>query len=271
MKILFLLLLLLALPLQAEETQFITDGKYKLGVDLSSGGAIFWLSELPDGANLLNHADRGRFIQQSYYGQPDGSLWVDKPWVWNPVQGGNYLGKPAVILEKEIKTDSLHTASTPMHWVTGELLTDCRMDQWIDFGKNTVNIRFRFEYKGITGHPAKHQELPAIFLDDALDTLIYEKDGALTKEIPGWPNQYRDTPAQWAGFIGKDGRGIGVHFPGTTAITTYRFEGKPGPKGGGCSYFAPIRTLAVTPGFVMDYEVQIIIGTPREMKAAFGK
>ncbi len=62
----------------------------KIGVDLSSGGSIFWFSELPGDRNLLNHADRGRFIQQSYYGKADGSMWAKKPWHWNPVQGGDY-------------------------------------------------------------------------------------------------------------------------------------------------------------------------------------
>ncbi len=253
----------------AEEVRFISDGKTKLGVDLSSGGSVFWLSEMPDGANLLNHADRGRFIQQSYYGSPDGSLWVDKPWVWNPVQGGNYLGKPAVMLEEEIGEDSLHIASTPVHWVTGEILDDCRMDQWIGFENGAVNIRYRFEYKGETEHPAKHQELPAVFVDYSLDTLVFERDGKLARIVPGWPNERHRTPENWAAYVGGDDRGVGVSFPGTDEITSYRFKGQPGPRGGGCSYFAPIRTIAIGPGFVMDYKIRLMIGSVEEIRKEF--
>ena len=97
------LLLLLPLSLAAAEpaanTRFVDNGRVKIGVDLDSGGSIFWFSELPGDRNLLNHHDRGRFIQQSYYGRPDGSKWVEKPWRWNPVQGGDYKGKPARVLE----------------------------------------------------------------------------------------------------------------------------------------------------------------------------
>lgn len=226
---------------------------------------------MPDGPNLLNHADRGRFIQQSYYGKPDGSKWVDKPWSWNPVQGGNYKGKPAKILESRIKEDSAYVKSVPVHWVTGELLEDCRMEEWITLDETAVKIRFRFEYVGEVVHPPKHQELPAVFVDYSLDTLVYENDGELVKVVPGWPNERHKIPKSWAAYVGKDGRGVGVSFPGTDEITGYRFKGKAGPRGGGCSYFAPIRTIAIKPGFVMDYEIRLMIGSAEEIRKEFGK
>jgi hypothetical protein len=66
-------------PKVASDPKFLSNGKVKIGVDMTSGGSIFWFSELPDGPNLLNHADRGRFVQQSYYGAPDGSVWNKRP------------------------------------------------------------------------------------------------------------------------------------------------------------------------------------------------
>lgn len=45
------------------QKKFLSNGQIKIGVDLSSGGSIFWFSELPSEQNLLNHCDRGRFIQ----------------------------------------------------------------------------------------------------------------------------------------------------------------------------------------------------------------
>jgi hypothetical protein len=58
-------------------------------------------------------------------------------------------------------------------------------------------------------------------------------------------------------------------FPGTDRITTYRFKGPLGPQGGGCSYFAPIRTMAVTPGLVFEYNAYLTIGEIDEMRARF--
>jgi hypothetical protein len=267
----------LAEPEVASDVRFLENGQIKIGVDMTSGGSIFWFSELPDGPNLLNHADRGRFIQQSYYGKPDGSTWAGKPWRWNPVQGGHYQGEPAKLLDSKITGTSLYTKSIPINWAGGELLEECRMEQWIVLRDEVASIRFRFAYEGKDEHPAHHQELPAVFVDYALPDLVYYQgdapwtDGALKREVPGWPNEYRRVDEEWAAFIGPDGRGVGLFFPGTDRITCYRHPGPPGPAGSGCSYFAPIQTIAITPGFRHDYRVHLTIGTPEEMRARFTK
>ena len=259
----------------AEKTRFLENGKVKIGVDLGSGGSVFWFSELPDGKNLLNHADRGRFIQQSYYGKPDGSVWAKKPWRWNPVQGGDYKGRAARLLEVKETEGTLYVRSVPVNWAGGEDVEDCRMEEWITLRDRVACLKFRFSYRGKDNHPAVHQELPAVFVDYDLTDLVYYKgdapwqDKPLSKDRPGWPNESRQTDEHWAGWVGADGRGVGVLFPGTRRITTYRHPGPAGPKGGGCSYFAPIRTMAITPGLVFEYPVYLTIGTAEEMRSRF--
>ncbi|MES2658791.1 MAG: hypothetical protein V4689_09235 [Verrucomicrobiota bacterium] len=274
-----LVLCLLPVTLAAEpvrQEKFLSNGEVKIGVDMASGGSIFWFSEVPADRNLLNHFDRGRFIQQSYYGQADGSNWGDKPWCWNPVQGGDYKGKPARVVESEVTETQLHVKSIPVNWAGGEELDECRMEEWITLRGKIAEIRFRFTYSGKTTHPAKHQELPAVFMDHALSRMVcYTGDKPWTGEpikndVPGWPNEYRDISESWAGYIGADGRGLGVHFPGTKKVTCYRYEGPDGPAASGCSYFAPIQTLAIAPGFTHDYTIHLTIGTPEEMRARFG-
>lgn len=266
----------LANPEVASQTRFVDNGKLKIGVDLSSGGSIFWFSELSQDRNLLNHADRGRFIQQSYYGKSDGSLWVKKPWRWNPVQGGDYKGKPARVVETKGDAQNLYVRSVPVNWAGGQDIEDCRMEQWISFSGNTAKVRYRFVYRGEDKHPAVHQELPAVFIDYDLADLVYQDSKApwtgapIKKDRPGWPNEGRTTTENWAGFVGEDGRGVGVFFPGTDRITTYRHPGPAGPKGGGCSYFAPIRTMAIVPGTDFRYEIHLTIGTAEEMRERFG-
>jgi hypothetical protein len=262
-------------PAAAPKERFLANAKVKIGVDLSSGGSIFWFSELPGDRNLLNHADRGRFIQQSYYGKADGSVWAKKPWRWNPVQGGDYKGKPAKLLEVKETPGALYVRSIPVNWAGGEDIDDCRMESWITLNDDVAKIRFRFSYRGKETHPPTHQELPAVFMDFALTDLVYVtggkpwQDTPITKDRPGWPNESRKPVENWAGFVGPDGRGMGVYFPGTDLITTYRHPGPAGPKGGGCSYFAPIRTMAITPGFVFDYNIHLTIGSAEEMRARF--
>jgi hypothetical protein len=262
-------------PVVASNQKFLENNNVRIGVDLSSGGSVFWFSEFPGNRNLLNHADRGRFIQQSYYGKPDGSRWVEKPWRWNPVQGGDYKGKPAKLLEVRDSGRTLYVRSIPVNWAGGEDLQDCRMEQWITLEDQIARIRFRFTYHGKDTHPPTHQEMPAVFVDHALAELVtYKRDAPWTgqpisKESPGWPNEYWKAPENWAGFIGPDGRGLGVFFPGSDRITTYRHPGPDGPQGAGCSYFAPIRTLSITPGLVIEYTVYLTIGSSDEMRARF--
>ena len=262
-------------PQVASQKKFIENDQIKIGVDLSSGGSIYWFSELPADRNLLNHADRGRFIQQSYYGKSDGSMWAKKPWRWNPVQGGDYKGKPARLLETREEKGSLYVRSIPVNWAGGQDLEECRMEQWITLSDKVGRVRFKFTYRGTDSHPAVHQELPAVFIDYDLPDLVYYKgdkpwtNDELSKDQPGWPNESRKVTEHWAGFTGADGRGVGVLFPGTDRITTYRHPGKPGPTGGGCSYFAPIRTMAISPGFTFEYSIYLTIGSAGEMRARF--
>jgi hypothetical protein len=262
-------------PEVASDVRFLSNERIKIGVDMTSGGSIFWFSEMPDGPNLLNHADRGRFIQQSFYGVADGSDWSGKPWKWNPVQGGHWEGKPAKVVESEISETEIRVKGVPIHWATGELLEDCVMEEWITLDGEVAKLRFRFSYDGKIEHPAMHQELPAVFVDAALPDLVFDQGeqpwtgGELRKEQPGWPNEYRDTPEQWAAFTGADGRGVGLYFPGTGRITCYRHEGPSGPEGTGCSYFAPIQTIAIQPGYRSDYTVYLTIGSAEEMRERF--
>ena len=261
---------------------FLDNGSIRLGVDLSSGGSIFSFGYSAGGTNLLNHYDRGRFIQQSYYGVSDSSLWNKKPWRWNPVQGGDWKGAPATLIACSVVTNAglpsaLFSRSIPNHWASGEDITNAVMEQQITLTNAMAHIRFRFSYTGTTAHPPTHQELPAVFIDGAYTNLVFYKGpnpwtgDTLTRVIPGWPNEGKKTTEHWAAFVNDADFGIGVFTPGTGDLTCYRYEGnrKTGPTGAACSYFAPVRTLAITPGFTFEYDVWLTVGTASEIRARF--
>jgi hypothetical protein len=269
----------LALVVSAEEVpkgeKFLSNGEVKIGVDLSSGGSIFWFSELTADRNLLNHFDRGRFIQQSYYGKPDGSKWEEQPWRWNPVQGGDFKGKPARVLETHDEGGGFYVKSVPVNWAGGQDVEDCRMEEWIRLDGKVATIRFRFTYTGTEEHPPAHQELPAVFIDHVFpDLACYTGSKPWTGEPlsvrqPGWPNESCTATEEWAAYLGPDGRGVGVYFPGSSELTCYRYAGENGPKGAGCSYFAPVRTMQIKPGFIHDYTIHLSIGTAKELRERF--
>ena len=256
---------------------FIDNGEVRLGIDLSAGGSIFHFGESDGGANLLNHYDKGRFIQQSYYGDEDGSRWAGRPWRWNPVQGGGYRDEPAEVLAFDVEETRLRVRSIPRHWATGEPVDSTRMVSMIRLDGPVAHIRFAFQYNGDTAHASRHQELPAVFVDADYPYLVrYDGDapwtgGELSRDVPGWPNERREATEHWAAYVDEEDFGIGVFFPGTDTMTTYRFEGNgtAGPTGSACSYFSPIRSFAVTPGLRFQYDVYLTIGSVDEIRARF--
>lgn len=257
--------------------RYIDNGEVRLGVDMSAGGSIFYFAERKTGRNLLNHNDKGRFIQQSYYGDIDGSYWAKQPWRWNPVQGGGYLGEPAKVLESKFRKKSLYLKSRPKHWATGVDIDSAIMETNISLKGDMARIRFRFSYFGQHSHQPCSQELPAVFVDYDLPNLVFYNgknpwnNEALKQVVPGWPNEAQQSDECWAAYTDSTGWGIGVFTPGTTELTTYRFEGdgKSGPEGSACSYFAPLRKLSITPGFVFEYDVYLTIGDTPAIRERF--
>lgn len=250
----------------AEDWIYLDNGTLRLGVIRSAGGGIGYLSRSGSEKNFLNHYDRGRLIQQSYYGDADGSKWVDKPWRLNPVQGGSYKNAVPPLLEVEADDNKLYSKSIPLHWATGEKLEDFIFEQWIELDGDIVRARFRMTYSGDKTHSPRHQEIPAVFLDPSLSELVLGVEDGLAREHPGEKNEYFDIPQHWAAFIGSDGRGVGIYVPSAEKITTYRFKGGADSD---CSYLAPIITFALRPGLVFDYEAYVCIGSAEEIRDRF--
>ncbi|MEO1844412.1 MAG: hypothetical protein ABGZ37_09070 [Akkermansiaceae bacterium] len=56
------------------EARFLENGIILLSVDQRSGTRVYFLGETKSGRNLLNHADRGQYVQQSFYEKPAGPM-----------------------------------------------------------------------------------------------------------------------------------------------------------------------------------------------------
>ena len=257
-----------------ETLKRISNGQISVGLKPASGGAIAWVSAEPGGKNLVNSHDRGRLIQQSYYGKADGSLWNKKPWHWNPVQGGDWRGKSAQVLELSLKETSAYVKTLPKHWASGEDLSTTTMQQWIDLDGPVAHIKYRFEQRGGEDHPAVHQELPAVFVEAELRNLVmYDgaepwTDAAITRSVPGWPNEYKKMTEHWAAYVDAQDYGIGVYVPVSSELTCYRF-GANEKSPGACSYFAPLRTFAIKRDFDWEYDVFVTVGSLKEIRERF--
>jgi hypothetical protein len=120
--------------------------------------------------------------------------------------------------------------------------------------------------------------MPAMFVDYDLPHLMFEKEGKLVKHAPvdlktnGKPEKISyDT--NWLAYVDDKNYGVGIYTPGTNEAVNYRHKGSGsrGPNGSACSYVAPIRTLQLVKGTVVDYHFYLTIGTLDEIRARFAK
>lgn len=247
-----------------EKWAYLDNGAVRLGVKLSSGAGIGWLSLSKSERNLLNHWDHGRLVQQSYYGNADGSVWGTKPWRWNPVQGGDYKGTPAKVLEYKQRKNTLYAKTMARNWAGCTDLPEATFEQWIRLEGPLVQVKYQLTYTGTTRHASRHHEIPALFLEPDLDTLVIGEQ----RSKPGWPNESRVMPEHWAAYVDKNDFGVGARVPLADRLTCYRFgDGK--PEHGSCSYFAPLTEFAISPGLVFSYELTLTCGTLTQLRERF--
>lgn len=247
-----------------EKWAYLDNGKLRLGVKLSSGAAIGWLSPSKSERNLLNHWDHGRLVQQSYYGDSDGSVWGKKPWRWNPVQGGDYKGNPAKVLSLKRSKTTLYAKTMGRNWAGCTDLPEAIFEQWITLEGDLAQVKYQLRYSGNKSHARRDHEIPAIFLEPDLDTLVIGQ----ARSKPGWPNESRMMPEHWAAYVDKHDFGVGVRVPLADRLTCYRFgDGK--PEHGSCSYLAPLTAFGILPGMIFSYELTLTCGTLTQIRTRF--
>jgi hypothetical protein len=248
---------------------------------MDAGGSVGWFSHSHSSANLLNAFDHGRYVQQSYYGDADGSEWNGKPWRYNPVQGGSWKGVSATVLEKKEGKDALYVKTKPRHWASGADADDVLMEEWLTLEGGLGRLKYRMTFTGATEHKPTHKELPAVFVMPRYDTLVFCEKGApawtgapLVRRQPGPPDA-KDAIVHfsepWAAWVDAEGEGLGVFFSHADFATTYRVHNAGADAIANCSYIAPLQTFALKPGLVFEYEAVLATGTAEQIRAVFTK
>lgn len=256
------------------EWLFLDNGILKLGVKKNWGAGIAWLSRSGSERNLINAYDHGRLVQQSYYGELDGSDWNGQPWKWNPVQGGDWKGHAAKVEKLKSGKDWLESISIPKHWATGEDISEMRFSQSIELKHELVVIRFSMTYSGPKKHPLSDHEIPAVFVSPELDTMVFCEKGTpwtnapLSRRNPGWPNEYVQPIEPWVAYVDKNGNGFGICVPIMEKLTCYRFAADTGSVAA-CSYVAPLTSFAIAPGTEFSYICYLTLGKEQEIRSRF--
>lgn len=237
-------------PTEAEA--FFENANYKVGINLAYGGAVSYIEDRSNGpvaytdsdghtqvnfkdkatgellsseVNLININDRGRYLQQSYYGTSEDPFvmgdYNGQPWPYNPVQGGNILREASKIVDYRITDEGIYIKARPLDWGKGSdaavldynarqpddtkdmeaiyedsYNTPSYMEAWYSFeGADLIRTDCRFvDYSGYPS-AAKNQELPAFYTIEPLNYLYYKDTTGADKyenDLDFWGLDYAD-------------------------------------------------------------------------------
>ena len=268
----------------------IDNGTLLLKLDLTRGGAISYLSLSGSNRSVVNIADEGRYIQQSYYAgksidrKSEGQSPSWSPWAWNPIQVGDAYRNRAKILDFQKSGNSLYVKCIPMLWDMNNMPAEAEMEQWTTLSGNVLTVRNR-----LTCHRTDNiyeegilddQELPAVYPISALKNLYTYFGNAPFTNAPlsnpitvflssgFWGRYINETVTEnWMAYLDDNKWGIGVYNPICTNFIA-GMSGQPGGEAtsGATSYIAPVRKEILNKNSVYEYEYYLIVGTVDEIR-----
>ncbi len=256
--------------------------------DLTRGGAICYIANNAGGENIVNIADEGRYIQQSYYAgnrvdrRGDGQGYVWSPWNWNPIQVGDYRRNRAQILKATIQGNTTYVKCIPMQWDMNNHPAEAIMEQWTTLDGNTIHVRNKITCQrtdDIYGEGVEcDQEIPAVYPISKLKNLYtYNGEAPFTgdalSQLPvveltmnqggggGTWGRYDDISEKWMAFVNDQNWGIGVYSPTATKFLAGRSDSNTNGNAtsGSTSYISPVRREALMKNSVMEYEYYLVV------------
>lgn len=284
----FLLLAIPAAVWAADISELTVEGDVlTLKQDLTRGCAICYIAKNDGGENIVNIADEGRYIQQSYYAgrridrraEGQGKAWA--PWNWNPIQVGDYRRNRAQILEATKEGNTTYVKCVPMLWDMDNEPAEALMEQWTTLDGNTLRVRNRItchRTDTVYGEGVKcGQEVPAVYPISKLKNL-YAYTGAkpfatdsvsqldvvelkMNEGGGGTWGRYKNVSEHWMAFVDDAGWGMGVYSPSAELFLAGRSDSNTDgdAASGSTSYIAPVRDEALMKNSVMEYEYYLII------------
>ncbi|WP_414664765.1 hypothetical protein [Horticoccus sp. 23ND18S-11] len=272
-------------PTPTEDLLTIDNGTVKVGIDRAKGAAITWLSWAAYPQNMVNSADPGRLIQQSYYAglrldrQADGQSKAWSPWSWNPIQGGGVSSWARVTVFQRNDTSTLYAETVPKLWDMPNEEAAALMRQWTGFEPEMPDVVVvRCEFTAQRGEndrwgPARlsPQEIPACYFTRNFATIkSYLGDGQWRPETqpPGPPWGKTRPPRNAMALFAPNGQGVAVYSPAATQ--PWNFGPHAGgntddPAAGPCMHVAPIDRVNLGPKSTYRYRYWLVVGTEAQI------
>ncbi len=285
-------------PLPDGDTCYISNGSLKVGVKLLWGGGVSYFEDrrcrIEGLSNLINRADEGRLIQQSYYGDKAGPDYEPGTafgvrWTYNPVQGGDSFRNPSRLIDFTKKGGSVYIKAQPMDWALDGRITPSYMENTYMLKGNVLEVRNRFvDFSGME-HSVHNQELPAFYTVSYLGRFVcYQGEKPWTGDVlterdglPFWGGGYvpechfeisPSNTESWSAWMsaGED-YGIGLYTPGVTLLVAGRhmYNGSKDPADNATNYTAPLIAAALKPFVPLEYSYLITAGSLKDIRSRF--
>lgn len=283
----------------SRDTYYIENDRFKVGIRLVWGGGICYISDSKNPVegmqNLVNQADEGRLIQQSYYGtggndEYEPGHFNNQRWSYNPVQGGDKCANHSRIIDIIEKDNGVYVKSQPQDWSLDGAITPSYMENSYILMPDYILVENRFvDFSGWKHRPA-HQELPAFYTVSYLDNFRHY-DGekpwtgdALTArpDLKFWGDpQYNRfcyfmvKPANtetWCCWTNdSDDYGIGLYVPGIEILLAgkHEYNKSKDPYNAACNYVAPLKQIELVSFKPLEYSYMMTTGTVEEIRETF--
>ena len=272
---------------QGEDLLLLDNGTVRVGLDRAKGAAITHLSSAAYPRNMVNSADPGRLIQQSYYAglrldrRAEGQSKAWSPWSWNPIQGGG-VGSWARVTEfQRLDARTLYAETIPNLWDMPREPAAALMRQWTAFEPDMPDVVVvRCEFTSLRSDddrwgPAKlsPQEIPACYFTRNLSSVkSYLGDGQWRDESqpPGPPWGKARPPCAAMAMFAPGGAGVAVFSPCATQpwnFGPHAGDANDDPSAGPCMHVAPIDRVSMGPKSTYRYRYWLILGTAPQLAA----
>ncbi len=288
-------------PVFSGDTYYIENDRFKVGIRLTWGGGICYISDVRNPVsgmtNLINQADTGRLIQQSYYGTGPNAeytpgTFMNSDWRYNPVQGGDQYQNHSRIIDIVADKTSVYVKSQPQDWSLDGQITPSYMENTYTLYDDHIRVDNRFVDFSGWEHPSASQELPAFYTVSYLDRFTWY-DG--TKPWTGDTLSFRDdlnfwgdpryaadssfhirenNTETWCSWTNpKDDYGIGLYVPNVDMYFAgkHAYNKSKDPANGACNYVAPLNQLQMVSYQPIEYSYLMTTGSVEEIRAVFAE
>ena len=282
-------------PILSGGTYFIENEYLKVGAELIWGGGLSYIEDkkcpVQGLKNMLNHADTGRLVQQSYYGTGEPPYvkgeFMGSPWVYNPVQGGDRGNKKSKLIDYRVTVDSIYVKCRPRDWGHVGLYTDSYMENEYSLDGEYLRVWNRFTDWSGYRHPVNSQEVPAFYTVSYLNNFFfYGGDKPWTgdtlevrRDLIFWPEDWPrhrfylkpGNTESWCAWCDDDDYGIGLYVPNVSRFIGGRFSynGTKDPAAGPTNYVAPVAMIRLVSYEPISYGYLITAGDLCAIRSRF--